>query len=104
MMTADPKLRPSADEIVSMNIVSEKNKVREEMNNSYKILQTNFVFASLQCFAELLTKLESEQKEKEFLREKVRNLELELRKKDELVAQLRSEQKRNCDLCGKLTF
>ncbi|CAB4004207.1 eukaryotic translation initiation factor 2-alpha kinase 1-like [Paramuricea clavata] len=82
MMAKDPENRPTADDIVSMDIVSEKNK----------------------CFAEMLTKLETEQKENEFLREKIRQLELESRKKDDLLMQLRSEQKLKCELCGKLTF
>ena len=60
-------------------------------------------FLFLQCFAELLTKFKSEQEENEFLRQRIHKLEQESRKKDELIAQLRSEKKGNCDRCGVLT-
>ncbi|XP_028410003.1 eukaryotic translation initiation factor 2-alpha kinase 1-like [Dendronephthya gigantea] len=70
MMAKDPENRPTADEIMSMDIFSEKNK----------------------CFAELLAKYENERKENEELREKLRKLELELRKKNEVIAQLRGER------------
>ena len=52
----------------------------------------------------MLRKLKIEQTENEFLREKVRKLELELRKKDEQMMLLHKEQKKKCELCGKLTF
>ncbi|XP_046843066.1 eukaryotic translation initiation factor 2-alpha kinase 1-like [Xenia sp. Carnegie-2017] len=71
MMAKDPESRPSADDILEMDILNEKNK----------------------CFAELMVKLEIEQKENAFLRNRIHALELELKEKDELIAQFKVHDK-----------